>query len=64
MIDAMLVNGENRYEVADWCNGQIWRDGREGLHVPTIYGVIWAKVGDIVVKTPWGFDVFVKKMQD
>jgi hypothetical protein len=69
----MLVTTENRYDVVDWCesigfirpvNGHasIWRDGREGLHIDTIYGNIWAKVGDIVMRTPWGFDVFTKKM--
>jgi hypothetical protein len=66
-MDCMLVNSDNRYDIADWCGVKfagIWRDGRGGVVIKTIYGNIHAFPGDLVYKTPYGFDVFTKKFDD
>lgn len=58
----MLVDDNNRYHIAQWCNGIIARDGYPGLTVPSKNGSIKAMPGDLIMKNGNDFFVFTPKI--
>jgi hypothetical protein len=60
-MEYMIIDDENRAQVAQWCGGQIVRDNRPGLILHTQLGEIRAMPGDIIFKFVLGYVVYTPK---
>jgi hypothetical protein len=70
VIEAVQLTLENRPEVAEWCGGEYstggFYDDDPGLDIPTLEGVMSAKVSDWIIQGvqgefyPCKHDIFVQ----